>query len=186
MKLHAFMASVVLAAMTASANAGTIERTFDVTASGFSFLGGGPGTPAAIDPVEMNFTLIWNPSVAIGATTSGLTINSFTLPNPPYSSAFASDGAGTLTIATLPFVDGCSNPASTYCFFISDPTSANPTVGSFEQLTSSDGFWLSDTVTVTAGAIEAVPEPSTWALMLIGFGGMGWLLRSRRRTPAVA
>ncbi|MBV8684696.1 MAG: PEP-CTERM sorting domain-containing protein [Caulobacteraceae bacterium] len=27
-----------------------------------------------------------------------------------------------------------------------------------------------------------VPEPATWALMLIGFGGLGMALRSRRRT----
>lgn len=32
----------------------------------------------------------------------------------------------------------------------------------------------------------AVPEPATWGLMLVGFGGMGALLRSRRRMAAVA
>jgi hypothetical protein len=32
----------------------------------------------------------------------------------------------------------------------------------------------------------AVPEPATWGLMLVGFGGMGALLRNRRRTAAVA
>jgi hypothetical protein len=31
-----------------------------------------------------------------------------------------------------------------------------------------------------------VPEPTTWALMLVGFGGMGALLRNRRRATAVA
>jgi len=30
----------------------------------------------------------------------------------------------------------------------------------------------------------AVPEPATWALMLIGFGGMGIAMRRRRRTSA--
>jgi hypothetical protein len=33
--------------------------------------------------------------------------------------------------------------------------------------------------------LTSVPEPATWALMLLGFGGMGAALR-RRRTPAVA
>lgn len=31
----------------------------------------------------------------------------------------------------------------------------------------------------------AVPEPATWGLMILGFGGVGAMLRSRRR-PAFA
>ena len=34
------------------------------------------------------------------------------------------------------------------------------------------------------GHAGAVPEPSTWALMLMGFGGMGAMLRSTRRRQA--
>ena len=29
--------------------------------------------------------------------------------------------------------------------------------------------------------IAIVPEPSTWAMMLAGFAGLGWLARQRRR-----
>jgi hypothetical protein len=32
----------------------------------------------------------------------------------------------------------------------------------------------------------AVPEPATWAMMLLGFGGMGAMLRSRRKALATA
>ncbi|WP_293907908.1 FxDxF family PEP-CTERM protein [Phenylobacterium sp.] len=32
----------------------------------------------------------------------------------------------------------------------------------------------------------AVPEPATWALMMVGFGGAGAMLRSRRRTALSA
>lgn len=32
----------------------------------------------------------------------------------------------------------------------------------------------------------AVPEPSTWAMMLFGFGAIGWSVRSRRRRAAAA
>jgi hypothetical protein len=36
-------------------------------------------------------------------------------------------------------------------------------------------------------AAATVPEPATWGLMLVGFGGIGGLLRSsRRRTATVA
>ncbi len=35
-------------------------------------------------------------------------------------------------------------------------------------------------------SVAGVPEPATWAMMMIGFGGMGALLRTRRRTAALA
>jgi hypothetical protein len=33
------------------------------------------------------------------------------------------------------------------------------------------------------GGVSVVPEPATWALMLVGLGGMGAALRSRRQAP---
>ena len=62
---------------------------------------------------------------------------------------------------------------------MSDSTGAQPTA-IFDQFTA-NGEWVADSVTVTASAIGGVPEPSTWALMLIGFGGVGWLVSRRRR-----
>lgn len=38
-------------------------------------------------------------------------------------------------------------------------------------------------LTVTTSAAVPVPEPSAWALMILGFGGMGAALRARRRRP---
>jgi hypothetical protein len=34
--------------------------------------------------------------------------------------------------------------------------------------------------------LAAVPEPATWALMLLGFGGIGMAMRRQRRTPKLA
>ena len=36
-----------------------------------------------------------------------------------------------------------------------------------------------------SGMPAAVPEPATWAMMLLGFGGIGFAIR-RRRTPVLA
>jgi hypothetical protein len=44
---------------------------------------------------------------------------------------------------------------------------------------------LLDNVILSSDAV-VVPEPASWALMLIGFGGAGAMLRARRRRDAVA
>jgi hypothetical protein len=35
-------------------------------------------------------------------------------------------------------------------------------------------------------AISAVPEPASWAMMLVGLGGLGGMIRSRRRLGVIA
>jgi hypothetical protein len=55
-----------------------------------------------------------------------------------------------------------------------------PTPGTFQfsaQGTNVTSFSLST---------QALPEPATWALMLLGFGGIGVAMRRRRRAPALA
>jgi hypothetical protein len=187
MNRRTLFAGAVMVALSSGAHAVTIEREFDLTASNFEFESIlGPDTPAPVDPVELNFTVIFDPSAVIGSTTNGLTINSFSLPNPPYSSGFAYDGAGTLTVATYPGVDNCGNPASSYCVFIDDAAGASPVLSFFEQSTSSGGFWVAQTTTITASAITNVPEPSTWAMMLLGFAGLGYAGFRRRQKLAGA
>jgi hypothetical protein len=50
-------------------------------------------------------------------------------------------------------------------------TGANTTIASFTGLTDGSGGTFSGTVTVTA----PVPEPSTWAMMILGFLGVGFV-----------
>lgn len=51
---------------------------------------------------------------------------------------------------------------------------------------STSGQWLQwDNVGVDA-AVGAVPEPSTWAMMILGLCGVGFLARRRRNTLSVA
>jgi hypothetical protein len=48
------------------------------------------------------------------------------------------------------------------------------------------GYYISSTVTYVYDTASAVPEPSTWAMMLIGFGMMAYGLRKRSVIYATA
>jgi len=62
--------------------------------------------------------------------------------------------------------------------------------GTFQSVTVAflDGATASDINQVRVTAIPAVPEPATWAMMLLGFGAVGASLRrrNRRTRPALA
>jgi hypothetical protein len=70
--------------------------------------------------------------------------------------------------------------------------------GSFSGGGGGGGSYLAslftDQVLTTGGAsrgdgsisITTVPEPSTWAMMLMGFAGLGWLMRTRGRKTSPA
>jgi hypothetical protein len=53
------------------------------------------------------------------------------------------------------------------------------------RITSLSGHFSIDNFTVSAAAPDAVPEPGTWAMMLLGFGAVGHALRRRRQTRVV-
>jgi endo-1,4-beta-xylanase len=60
----------------------------------------------------------------------------------------------------------------------------------FAQLigpSTATSFYLDDVmITETSAPPSAVPEPSTWAMMLLGFAGLGFAFRQSRRKVAFA
>ena len=73
-------------------------------------------------------------------------------------------------------LEAAGERSATYIF---RTNAVNYTNGTF---TSTDG----STVTVNAFApTAAVPEPATWGLMLLGFGAMGGMLRTRSRKARI-
>ncbi len=49
-----------------------------------------------------------------------------------------------------------------------------------------DGEWGGSAVGTVIDSVAAVPEPATWAMMLLGFFAIGSTLRGARRRPVVA
>jgi hypothetical protein len=50
-----------------------------------------------------------------------------------------------------------------------------------------DGRWRSGTITLTYQPVAAaVPEPATWAMMIVGFGAVGSMVRTSRRRNALS
>lgn len=96
-------------------------------------------------------------------------------PGVTFTTAVLSGGSCTPATCTLgPFPDNTSlklaNTTLDVGTYTLNFTGSNPNGGAF-------------TGNVT---ISAVPEASTWAMMLLGFGAVGMTLRSRRRRPALA
>lgn len=89
---------------------------------------------------------------------------------------------------TAQFTNGCSgDPSGTFCNFTAVGASFAGTAYSinFAGTANRTGY---DNITFGAATpgTGAVPEPSTWAMMLVGFGGIGYSMRRRRKLVATA
>ena len=72
-------------------------------------------------------------------------------------------------------------------FYCSDPNGLTPTANStYFTGDLANGPQALFVINGAAGATGATPEPSTWALMLLGFGGLGATMRRARRKTALA
>jgi hypothetical protein len=58
-----------------------------------------------------------------------------------------------------------------------------------DQLTFTDGrtenVLLTNFDVTTGSGVSAVPEPSTWAMMILGFAGIGFAAYRRKSKPAL-
>jgi|SRR3984893_9371535 hypothetical protein len=52
-------------------------------------------------------------------------------------------------------------------------------------ITQSNGGEQQSTSYALLGTISAVPEPSTWAMMILGFAGVGFMAYRRKNTPTL-
>ena len=106
-------------------------------------------------------------SLLIGTSTPGSTITGFMLQNSAQTTTY-------FTYSGSPFTNNTFNlgslAAGDYLFTFNGNN------------TSTEGGVTSANLTFS---VAAVPEPATWALMLLGFAGVGFAMR-RSRKPALA
>jgi len=165
-----------------SAHAATITETIAFTASNFF------SSTAPIDPVTGSFTVTFDPAVA-DTMFEPATLNSLNIPGVDSAGPSISfyEGSGSIEIKAGDFSIG---PYFTLELFASPAVLDGHGSGSFADEPGDDlaaydlnpavdGVQLSTTGTFTV--TSGVPEPATWAMMLTGFGGLGAVLRSRRR-----
>lgn len=180
MHIHRMAALALAAAMLGgAAQSAVITRTFDFRMSDF---GGDAGKP--FDPYEGRFTITWDNAQDYTNETSGIVLRSLT---SPIGSALAFDYDHSLDLLTIGgAASGAPELASDSHDFFAEIYMASSDTPGADPLArgrySWQGLWYFARY-VTASQVAAVPEPGAWAMMILGFCGVGAALRRR---PAVA
>ena len=92
---------------------------------------------------------------------------------------------GTYSVAATTTTDGLNNPAP-FIGLLSDSRNITSLVF-FADHGDSGGYGTDlGTVSLNVRVHPGVPEPSTWAMMLIGFAGLGFAFRQSRRKMSFA
>ena len=77
------------------------------------------------------------------------------------------------------------NNGSVFIDFDNSLRSFTSAAGDFTFQVNDVSVSSNSAIQILSGQIQAVPEPATWAMMLLGFGGIGMSMR-RRRQPVLA
>lgn len=160
----------------------TITDSYGLTFTGASFSGVNAGTSFSLG----SFSTTTVPSATY--TESFDLLATFTAPGPTGSTTFDLDVSGTLQVHhvsttgfyTISLDTPITETFGNYALTISLPNNCRGESDCLVSHGEDDG----QTVQVS-GFITAVPEPSTWAMMMMGFFGVGFMAYRRRNIPAL-
>ena len=171
---------ILLAAVAACslASPAVAATTVDFTATNVIRIAGTDAPP--LTSVNGTFTYDYTGGNALTLTAFSLDLGSTHFGLPSVGSTFNIVN-GSLQIGGLAN-GGISNLLGTTNDFVLtltfDPLTGTGTSGAFQFTTANtNSFFLA----TTASSAAAVPEPATWAMMLLGFGGIGFAMRRGRK-----
>ena len=132
------------------------------------------------------FSILGNPNVTVSNLTTGFaaisTSNTSTITAPPFGTFFTAIDCTTCG----PGYDGASKALLSFKVGSASPLS-------LASLGSNSGVYFTTDLINASGktgnvgatfATTAVPEPATWAMMLLGFGMIGFAMRKRSNVRA--
>jgi hypothetical protein len=93
---------------------------------------------------------------------------------------WTTEGTGTGDYQLLGIAPGFSNPTFTF-----DPITNTTTVSTSNPDYAGDGSSTNMDLTLFGLPVAAVPEPSTWAMLILGFAGIGLMAVRRKSKPAL-
>jgi PEP-CTERM motif len=199
MRLKCLATACLLALTIVSANATTFdwslsgEPGFGITGSG-TLTANESGGQFLVDSISgsVSDTCTATPCVpqfrsiigllAPGQTYGGLTdIGGDNLIFPAPASQFL-DSQGLVFSIGGPDAQPCAFAAGCYINIFSSP---NASSGAPQYTLYMSNFGANAVDFVLTAEVAAVPEPSTWAMILLGFAGVGFMAYRRKSTPAL-
>jgi PEP-CTERM motif len=197
------LAIAFLSSLASNASAAVVTETYDFTLS--NFVNGSGSDPSPVSTITGSFTVTFDPTTAFDNQTSGVTVNSLTGIGPLDSTVGISANPGTpyfLSIGgiendagdiggftndfvlqlTFADVNSVASPQLATCVGFSCGSAPQTATSSGFTVSSLPDFWVAESGTVTA--VSGVPEPSTWAMMILGFCGVGFMAYRRKQNGA--
>lgn len=180
--IKAFIASVLMTSAIAAAPAEAATVLFDFSLQGVSRINGSfsyddakTGVLGYTDLSAFNLTVVGDAEIAP---------NSYSLADVlamPVYSHFAFDIANDVFLTSQ--VEGPDGPAILYLGAVTSAMGAGFLINDRGAYYDYATQFLGAVDTISVGT---VPEPATWAMMLVGFGMVGAATRYRRRATTVA
>jgi hypothetical protein len=190
---------LLISTLAISAICGGLPASAAVQTDNISFSAGGfisvYGQPVPTDPVTGSFAITFDPTLTYTDSTAGITLDSLNIPlGSALSFSYSLTGGGELVVGGI--ADGAGAiqiSPSTDDFYLHIFTFT--TTPTFQQLGYSEAalnpsYFYNDLTNGGSGSVSvtAVPEPTTWAMMLLGFAGLGFAgyRRTKQAVPEFA